>query len=242
MVCKLNKSLYGLKHSARDWYQKFHKFMLSQGYRRSEIDHCLYTKKSKDGSLLILILYVDDMLIAGRQLAEISALKSKMAKVFDMKDKGEASHMLGLRIRRDREKRLIYLSQEEYIDKVLQRFNMEKGKALLTPLPSYVKLSKQDCPESDAEKAEMDKVPYASAVGSLMYAMIATHPDIAFAVGVVSRYMSNPGKKHWEAVKGILRYLKETKHMCICYGSQELSVKGYTDSDYAGDLDKRRST
>ncbi|MCO5567226.1 hypothetical protein L7F22_020915 [Adiantum nelumboides] len=72
--------------------------------------------------------------------------------------------------------------------------------------------------------------------------MIVTRPDIAFAVGVVSRYMLDPGKKHWEAVKGILRYLKATKNMCICYGSQELSVMGYTDSDYAGDLDNRRST
>ncbi|MCO5579842.1 hypothetical protein L7F22_033704 [Adiantum nelumboides] len=75
-----------------------------------------------------------------------------------------------------------------------------------------------------------------------MYAMIATRPDIAFAVGVVSRYMSNPEKKHWEAVKGIMRYLKHTKSIPICYGSHDLSVRGYTDSDYAGDLDKRRST
>ena len=75
MVCQLKKSLYGLKQAPREWYQKFHQFMLSQGYKRSEIDHCLYTKQAKDGSLLILILYVDDMLIAGRHLAEISALK-----------------------------------------------------------------------------------------------------------------------------------------------------------------------
>ena len=134
------------------------------------------------------------------------------------------------------------MSQLEYIDKVLQRFNMERGKVLSTPLLSYVKLSKQDCPVSEEDKAKMDKVPYASVVGSLMYAMIATHLDIAFAVGVVSIYMSNPGKKHWEAMNGIMRYLKATKHMCICYGSQELSVKGYTYSYYAGDLDKRRST
>ena len=147
-----------------------------------------------------------------------------------------------MRIHRDQSKKMLYLSQEEYIDKVLQRFNTDRGKALSTPLLSYVKLSKQDCPQSDEEKAEMDKLPYASAVGSLMYAMIATRPDIAFAVGVVSRYMSNPGKKHWEAVKGIMRYLKATKSLRICYESQDLSVRGYTDSDYAGDLDKRRST
>ncbi|MCO5593545.1 hypothetical protein L7F22_047559 [Adiantum nelumboides] len=165
-----------------------------------------------------------------------------MAKLFDMKDMGEASHILGMRIQRDRSAKLIWLFQTEYIDKVLQRFNMDREKELSVPLPSYVKLSKQDCPKSKKEKAEMEKIPYASAVSSLMYAMIATRPNIAFAVGVVSRYMSNPGKKHWEAVKGILRYLKVTKNMCICYGSQELSVMGYTDSDYARDLDNRRST
>ena len=137
---------------------------------------------------------------------------------------------------------MIYLSQEEYIDRVLLCFNMDSEKALSTPLPSYVKLSKQDCPRSDKEKAEMDKLPYASVVGSLMYAMIATRPDIDFAVGVVSRYMSNLGMKHWEAVKGIMRYLKATNTLCICYGSQDLSVRGYIDSNYAGDLDKRRST
>ncbi|MCO5607037.1 hypothetical protein L7F22_061228 [Adiantum nelumboides] len=115
-----------------------------------------------------------------------------MAKVFDMKDMGEASHILGMRIQRDRSKKMLYLSQEEYIDKVLQHFIMDKEKALMTPLPSYVKLSNQDCSQFEVKKAKMDKVPYVSACGSLMYAMIATHPDIAFAVGVVSRYMSNP--------------------------------------------------
>ena len=88
----------------------------------------------------------------------------------------------------------------------------------------------------------MAKVPYASCVGSLMYAMIATRPDIAFAVGVVSRFMADPGKKHWEAVKGILRYLSGTKDMCICFGKSNSGVLGYTDSDYAGNSDNRRST
>ena len=91
---------------------------------------------------------------------------------------------------------MLYLSQEEYIDKVLQHFNMIGGKALMTPLSSYVKLSKLDCPQSDEERAQMDKLPYAFDCGSLMYAMIAMRLDSAFAVGVVSRYMSNPGKKH----------------------------------------------
>ncbi|MCO5581550.1 hypothetical protein L7F22_035438 [Adiantum nelumboides] len=108
-----------------------------------------------------------------------------MAKVFDIKDMGEASHILDMRIHRDRSKKMLHLSQEEYTDKVLQCFNMGRGKALMTPLPSYVKLSNQDCPLFDEEKAEMDKMPYVSTCGSSMYAMIATLSDIAFAVGVV---------------------------------------------------------
>ena len=119
---------------------------------------------------------------------------------------------------------------------------MEGGKAISTPLPPYVKLSAKDSLKSNVEKAEMAKVPYASCVGNLMYAMIATRPDIAFAVGVVSRFMSDPGKKHWEAVKGILSYLSGTKDMCICFGKSNSGVLGYTDSDYAGNSDNRRST
>ena len=99
-----------------------------------------------------------------------------------------------------------------------------------------------DSPKSDAEKAEMAKVPYSFAAGSLMYAMICTRPDIAYAVGVVSRYMYNPGKKHWDAVKSIMRYLNGTRDVRICFGSKEPGVEGYTDADYVGDMDKRRST
>ena len=159
------------------------------------------------------------MLIVVRHLTEITALKSNMEKSFDMKDMGEASHILRMHNQRDRSKKFLYLSQLEYIDKVLQCFNIDKGKVLSTPLLSYVKLSKQDCPVSEEDKAEMDKVPYVSAKGILMYEMIAARPNIAFQVGVVSKYMSNPDKKHWEVVKGIMGYLKATMHMCICYES-----------------------
>ena len=159
-----------------------------------------------------------------------------------MKDLENSNHIFGIRIIRDRTKRLLYLSLKDYVYKVLQCINMEGGKAISTPLPPYVKLSAKDSLKSDVEKAKVDKVPYASCVGCLMYAMIATHLDIAFAIGAVSRYMSNPRKKHWEAVKGILRYLSGTKCMCICFGKSNNGVLGYTDSDYAGNSDNRKST
>ena len=215
LVCKLNKALYGLKQGARQWYQKFDTFMRSQEFKRSQEDYCLYTKKLSDGLQITLILYVDDMLIARKSKSEIANLKQILSSQFAMKDLGEANHFLGMRIKRNRKKGILELSQESYIKKVLQHFNMTKGKLVSTPLPSYTKLSKEDSPKSDFEKAEMAKVPYSLAMGSLMWAMIATRLDIAFALGVVSRYMANPGKKHWLAVKNIFRYLKRTANRCL---------------------------
>lgn len=145
---------------------------------------------------MILILYVDDMLIAKKSLSEIVNLKQTLSDNFAMKDLGEAHHFLGMRITRDRKRGILELSQESYIQRVLQHFNMQGGKSVSTPLPSYFKLSKDDSPKSDAEKVEMEKVPYLSTVGSLMYAMVATRLDIAFGVGVVSIYMVDLGKKH----------------------------------------------
>ena len=117
--------------------------MLSQGYKRSDVCHCAYTKHAKDGTLLILILYVDDMLISKKTSAEISALKSNFHENFDMKDMYEASHILGMNIFQDRCKKLLHLFQFEYIEKVLKYFNMESSNTLNTPLPLYVKLSQR---------------------------------------------------------------------------------------------------
>ena len=119
LVCKLKKSLYGLKQAPRQWYQKFDTFMQSQGYTRSREDHCLYTKTLSDGSLLILVLYVDDMLIAGKSTHEIAHLKQKLHENFVMKDLRDASYILGMRITRDRSHRILTLSQAQYVQKVL---------------------------------------------------------------------------------------------------------------------------
>ncbi|MCO5573273.1 hypothetical protein L7F22_027042 [Adiantum nelumboides] len=144
------------------------------------------------------------MLIAEKSKDEIAILKDALSKQFAVKDLDDGHHFLGMRIKRDCKRGILELSQKEYIHKVLQRFNMQGGKALSTPMTAYVKLSKNDCPKSDAEKAKMKKVPYSSAIGSLMYAMVSTRSDIAFAMGVVNMYMANPGKQHWKAVKQVL--------------------------------------
>ncbi|KAK0573601.1 hypothetical protein LWI29_010645 [Acer saccharum] len=241
MVCRLTKSLYGLKQAPRQWYKKFDGFMQKNGYFRCNADHCCYFKKVKS-SFIILLLYVDDMLVAGANLEEINNLKKQLSSEFEMKDLGAAKQILGMRISRDEQGGTLQLSQAEYIRKVLQRFNMSDAKPVKTPLASHFRLSKEQCPETDEEKDFMARVPYASAIGSLMYAMVCTRPDISHAVGVMSRYMSNPGKQHWEAVKWILRYLRGTTEKCLTFRKDELKLEGYVDSDFAGEVDHRRST
>lgn len=143
---------------------------------------------------------------------------------------------------RDKQRGILQLSQAEYINCILQRFNMGNAKPVSTPLASDFRLSKDQSPQTEEEIEFMDKISYASAIGSLMYAMVCTRPDIGYAVGVVSRFMANPGKAHWEAVKWILRYLQGTKKKCLYFGKGEIKVQGYIDADFAGEVDHRRST
>ena len=123
----------------------------------------------------------------------------------------------------------------------MQRFSMDDAKGVSTPLASHFKLSKKLCPQTKAEEEQMIRIPYTIAVGSVMYVMVCSRPDIAHAVSLVSRYMPNPRKGHWEALKWLLRYLKSTSNVCLMYGKDSSKLTGFYDSDYGGDLDNRKS-
>eukprot|EP00253_Pinus_taeda_P022163 PITA_22163 len=192
LVCKLRKSLYGLRQSPRQWYKKFDSFMVSQNFIRSEYDHCVYFK-SFNGILIILALYVDDVLIARKSMEEINRLKAQLSRTFDMKDIGAEKHILGMEIHRDRKNGKLWLSQQKYVEKVLDKFSMDNVKPVNVPLASHCKLSSVLSPRVDEEKKYMSHVPYENVVGNLMYAMVSTRPDISHAVGAVSRFMENPG-------------------------------------------------
>jgi hypothetical protein len=181
------------------------------------------------------------MLIAAKSMKEIAALKAQLSSEFDMKDLGAAKKILGMEIVRDRKCGLMYLSQKSYIEKVLRHFNKQNAKPVSTPLAPHFKLSAKQCAETDADLEYMSKVPYSSAVGSLMYAMVFSRLDLSHAMNVVARYMSNPGKEHWKAVQWIFRYLRGSSGACLCFGKSRDGLVGYVDSDYDGDLDKRRS-
>ncbi|GJV37387.1 retrotransposon protein, putative, ty1-copia subclass [Tanacetum coccineum] len=217
-VCLLKKSLYGLKQLPRQWYKRFDEYMLSKVFKHSRYDNCVYYRSYEPGEYIYLLLYVDDMLISCKRKAKIGSTKSLLKKEFDMKELGEAKKILGMEIIKDRSRKILRVSQSGYVSKILNNFRIDNGKLIKMPLGGHFKLSLKDCPIKDYDVERMSKVPYANAVGSLMCLMVCTRPDIAYAVSVVSSYLVNPGKNHWEAVKWILKYLRGTKKMGLMYG------------------------
>jgi len=208
---------------------------------KCEEEPCVY-KKTSGSIVIILVLYVDDILLIGNDIPSLEAVRSSLMKVFSMKDLGEAAYILGIKIYRDRSRRLIGLSQSAYIDKVLKRFSMENSKKGFLPMSHGIHLSKNQCPLTTVELDIMSRILYTSVIGSIMYAMICTRPDISYALSVTSRHQANPGLPHWTAVKNILKYLKRTKEVFLIYGREsELVVRGYTDASFQTDHDDLRS-
>jgi hypothetical protein len=240
-VCKLKRSIYGLKQASRSWNHRFDHVIKQYGFTRSVEEPCLYMKIS-GSKIAYLVLYVDDILLIGNDVPTLTSVKEWLAKNFQMKDLGQAERILGIRIYRDRTKRILALSQESYIDKVLERFSMENSKRGFLPMSHGITLSKTQSPVEPKDVERMKMIPYASAVGSIMYAMMCTRPDVSYALSMTSRYQANPGENHWIAVKNILKYLRRTKNSFLVYGGEkELSVKGYTDASFQTDRDDLKS-
>ncbi|GKC19029.1 retrotransposon protein, putative, ty1-copia subclass [Tanacetum coccineum] len=190
------------------------------GFSRSENESCIYVKVS--GSLVVfLVLYVDDILLIGNDILTLQSVKDWLGKCFAIKDLGDATYILGIKIYRDRSKHLLGLSHDTYLNKILKRFKMENSKKRNLPLHHGIKISKDLCPKTDEELDRVSRVPYASAIGSIMYAMTYTRPDVSFALSMVSRHQQNPGEVHWIAVKNILNYLRNTKDRFLVYGGEE---------------------
>ncbi|KAG7592586.1 GAG-pre-integrase domain [Arabidopsis thaliana x Arabidopsis arenosa] len=242
-VCLLQRSLYGLKQSPRQWNTRFNDFMESHKYERSLYDSCVYIKKLQNGEYIYLLLYVDDILIASKDKRSIEDLKALLGSEFEMKDLGEAKKIFGMEIERDRSKGTLSISQEGYLLKLLGNFSMDQSKPVGTPIGVHFKLSAATDEEVRVQYESMRSIPYQSAVGSLMYSMIGTRPDLAHSVSLVCRFMSKPLKQHWQAVKWILRYIKGSLKRKLCYSSEgDFVIQGYCDSDYGADKDRRRST
>lgn len=145
-VCLLKRSLYRLKQSPRQWYKRFNAFMIEHDFLRSQYDSCVYFKQLSDGSFVYLLIYIDDMLIVGRDMSKINKIKAQLSGEFEMKDLGAANKILGMEIHRDREAEKLYLSQKNYFERVLEHFGLQEAKPVSTPLASHFKLSTELLP------------------------------------------------------------------------------------------------
>jgi hypothetical protein len=246
-ILKLDKSLYGLKQAPRVFNDALNDHLERIGFKRCESDPCVYIKHTDSGPIYMAV-YVDDLLLIGKNLIEINTIKSDLSQQFDMDDRGDASFILGMSIERDRAARTLELSQAQYARNVVKRFKMKDSKCKLgIPIHSKVQLSADDCPVHEDDINDMKKVPFRSAIGALMYLATCTRPDISYAVSVCASYMHNPGRVHWDIVKGILAYVNYTSTRGIIFGSRECTddwtdtIYLYVDADHAGNVDNRRS-
>lgn len=241
LVCKLLKALYGLKQAPRLWHAKIDTFLITDlSFTSSPNDPCLYVRHTST-RIMIIALYVDDLLIAGDDTAAIVWIKGELQKRFEMKDLGEARVCLGLEIARDRPRRTLRLSQENYMQSVLERFSMHNSKPAATPMESGFQNTRWYDPEASFERAV--SVPYRQAIGCLMFLYICTRPDIGFAVCCLAKFSEEPLVPHWVAVKRVLRYIAGTRDFGITFGiDTNAEPVGYTDSDWGGCRDSRKST
>nr|GEV62252.1 retrotransposon protein, putative, Ty1-copia subclass [Tanacetum cinerariifolium] len=203
-----------------------------------------YPKPASGSNITFLILYVNGILIMGNNIPLLQSVKSNLGRCFAIKDLGEAAYILGIKIYRDRSRRLIGLCQSAYIEKILKRYCMENSKRGSIPMQEKLKLSKSQGASTPAELKRMQNVPYASTVGSIMYVVRCTRSDVAFAQNVTSRFQQNPGDLHWITVKNIQKYLRNTKDMFLVYEGdlkRELRVSCYTDAGYLTNADDHKS-
>jgi transposase InsO family protein len=244
-VCKLNKSIYGLKQSPRLWGEKLGAAMKELGFIKAYSDPSLYIY-DRDNIKIIVPVFVDDITLASKSSEALDKFVVELATHFKLRDLGPTSLLLGVEITRNRAKRTIHLSQTQYILNKLKEFDMADCKPVGTPMLPGLKLSTEQCPKSPEEKEEMKNIPYINAVGSLLYLALLTRPDIAYATSVLARFNSNPGIGHWKAVKHLFRYLKGTVNLKLAYGPDPSMSDDrfltFCDADHGGNKDNGKST
>lgn len=233
-VYKLHKALYGLKQAPRAWFSRIEEYFIKAGFVKSQNEETLFLKSNKHGDILMVSVYVDDLIYTGDNMSMMEEFKRSMQREFDMTDLGKMRYFLGLEVLQTSQG--THISQLKYALEILRRFEMEGCNAVCNPMVPGNKL------EMDREGEPVDEILYKQIIGSLMY-ITTTRPDLQFSVSLLSRFMSSPTKLHMQAAKRVLRYLKGTMDYGIWYkrgGAGDVVV--YTDSDFAGDIDSRKST
>ncbi|CAI7829725.1 unnamed protein product [Closterium sp. NIES-54] len=237
-VCKLKRTIYGLKQILRAWYMRMDKHLLELGFTRSECDHALYILNHGEKKL-VLLPYVDDLLLVSDCKDLVAEIKAKLASEFSMRDLGAVSYYLGIHIDRDGAHTTLHLHQHKYLEDVVVRFEMSDSKPAPTPMEvEFHPLATSEEVPMDPEKTKR----FHSIVGSCMYAAVSTGPDLSFTVGLLGRVVSNPMVEHERALRRLHRYVRGTSHLGLHYEAGPISLVGFMDSDWAGDPSTCQST
>jgi hypothetical protein len=244
-VCRLQKALYGLRQAPWAWHAKIRGILLAAGFEESAADPALFVRTTGSGEWILI--HVDDLLLAASSEAELQATKAMLASHFKVKDMGPAADYLGMEVERDRESGLVVLSQRRYAHELLTKFGMAGAAPKSQPMTPGRQLVRAGTAGGPEQLPLEDASRYRELVGGLMYLANGTRPDLAFATGVLARFMAQPAQAHWDAAKDVLRYLVGTADMGLHYGGggsagAQPQLLGYADADFAGDKDTRRST
>ena len=233
-VLRLKKALYGLKQAPRAWYTRIDSYFQENGFLKCPYEPTLYIKSDSHDHMLIVCLYVDDLIFTGNDSSMVAAFKKAMSSNFEMTDMGLMSYYLGLEVMQTGAG--IFVSQKKYAADILKRFKMESCNSISTPVETRLQLTKS------CDGNLVNTTYFRSLVGSLRY-LTSTRPDISFGVGMISRFMETPSQVHLQVAKRILRYIKGTQNHGIFYASAaDCNLVGYSDSDWAGDVEGRKST
>ena len=185
LVCKLRKSIYGLKQSPRCWNSALDDYLKKMGFVQAAGDPCMYM--STEGEMFLIAIYVDDILLAGKSIERLNAVKQALSQQFQVKDMGELHYFLGVKVVQDQKAGSVWIGQQSYTENILRKFGMEDAKSIRTPVDTSTKLIK-----GGNEATSVDQQLYQSAVGSLLYLSVATRPDITYAVSNVAKFCAKP--------------------------------------------------
>jgi hypothetical protein len=243
-VCILQKAIYGLPQAGRQWNKKLHSVLKDMGFTRLESDRSLYIF-TKGEVQVIVPVYVDDITLASTSQAEIDHTIQELQKRFKLRNLGPTNWILGMEVHNDPANGTLSLSQRRYTLEILEEFGMLGCNPVKTPFISRQHLDSSMCPSTTEEKEIMSKRPYLRGVGKVLYLANTTRPDIAWVVGKLARFGANPGTKHWDAFKHLLRYLQGTVNFRLTY-RKNLDIEHpfitFSDADHGGDQDNGRST
>ncbi|KAL0287108.1 UNVERIFIED_CONTAM: Retrovirus-related Pol polyprotein from transposon TNT 1-94 [Sesamum angustifolium] len=230
-VYRLQMSIYGLKQASQSWNTHFDEVIPCYNFIKNEFDPCVQKKISRS-TVVYLVLYLDDILLIGNDVKMLGDIKAWLSTQFSIKDMGEASYILGIKIYRDRFERMLGLMQSSHIEKVLKIFKWENSNRGFLPMRHRIRLSKKQSSKTNEELKKISDIPYVSAIGCIQYVVQCTRPDIAYALNVTSPYQACTGEAHWSVVKTILKYLKMTKDKFLIKCSGELILEGYSDASF----------